>query len=49
MRVVRKYFLILSISSSSITLLASDKKAYDEPLKLEYNSSLRRYVLQYID
>ena len=42
-------FLILSTSTSSITLLASDKKEYAEPLKLKYNSSLRRSVLQYID
>ena len=41
--------LILSTSTSSITLLASDKKAYAEPLKLKYNLSLRRSVLQYID
>ena len=41
--------LILSTSTSSITLLASDKKEYEEPLNLKYNSSLRRPVLQYID
>ena len=37
--------VILSASTSSITLLASDKKEYAEPLKLKYNSSLRRSVL----
>ena len=41
--------LILSTSTSSITLLASDKKEYAEPLNLKYNSSLRPSVLQYID
>ena len=41
--------LILSTSTSSITLLASDKKEYAELLKLEYNPSLRRSVLKYID
>ena len=41
--------LTLSTSTSSITLLASDKKEYAEPLNLKYNSSLRRPVLQYID
>ena len=41
--------LTLFTSTSSINLLASDKKEYAEPLKLKYNSSLRRSVLQYID
>ena len=35
----------LILSASSITLLASDKKEYAEPLKLKYNSSLRLSVL----
>ena len=41
--------LVLSASTSSITLLASDKREYAEHLNLKYNSSSRWYVLQYVD
>ena len=41
--------LILPISTSFITLLASDKKEYTGPLKLKYNSSLRQYSNSFIN